>query len=199
MCRSLVRRSLVRRSLVRRSLITLAFVAGSLVACGGEQGTVVPSGVPAFADGAASTPVAAATPTRSATPAATPTVKQLAAAYLEAAAAINRASHNAWATWDASPQTLTRAKRLAKAYAAAELAFIRAMQKIPWYGDYRTLARTMLTYDNQRYVAHRSAMTAKTWVGWNHCMAKAHETGVNGLRASNELRIALGLSAVPFQ
>ena len=46
---------------------------------------------------------------------ATPTVKQLAAAYLEAAAAINRASHNAWAAWDASPQTLTRAKRLAKA------------------------------------------------------------------------------------
>lgn len=155
--------------------------------------------MPVFIDGAASTPLVAATPTRSATPAATPTVRQLAAAYLEAATAINRANHNAWATWDKSAQKLTHAKRLAKAYAAAELAFIRTVQKIPWYGDFETLARTMLTYDNQRYVSHRSVMTSRTWVNWNDCMAKARRAGVNGLRATNELRVALGLSPVPYE
>jgi len=34
----------------------------------------------------------------------------------------------AFATWDKSAQTLTHAKRLAKACAAAELAFIRAVE-----------------------------------------------------------------------
>jgi hypothetical protein len=184
---------------VRRSLVALALVAGSLVACGSDQTTSAPSGVPASIDGAASPPLVAATPTLSATPPATPTVEQLAAAYLEAAATINRASHNAWATWDESPQAITHAKRLAKAYAAAELTFIRAVQKVPWYGDYNTLARIMLTYDNKMYASHRSAMKSKTWVDWNDCMAKAHEAGLHGLRASNELRIALGLRPVPFQ
>jgi hypothetical protein len=188
-----------QESRVRGSLVTLALAAGSLVACGTYQTTSAPPGVPASIDGAASPPLGAATPTRSATPATTLTVKQLAAAYLEAAATINRASHNAWATWDESPQTITHAKRLAKAYAAAELTFIRAVQKVPWYGVYNTLARIMLTYDNRRYVSHRSAMKSKTWVDWNECMAEAHEAGLEGLRASNELRVALGLRPVPFQ
>ena len=184
---------------MRRSLVALALVAGSLVACGGEPATSAPSGVPARTDSGASTPVAAATPLSSATRAPTPTVEQLAAAYLEAAAAANRASHNAWLTWDTSAQTLTHAKRLARAYAAAELAFFRAIKKIPWYGAYRSLARSVLTTVNQKYVSHRSAMRSKTWVEWNRRMDRAHEAGLKGLRASNELRIALGLPPIPFE
>ena len=186
---------------MRRSVVALALVASLLVACGGEPATSAPSRVPADAGSGVSTPVAAATPTPtpSATPAPTPTVEQLAAAYLEAAAAANRASHNAWVRWDTSAQTLADAKRLAKAYAAAELAFIRALKKIPWYGDDRTLARRVLTYENQTYVAHRSAMRSKTWVAWNSRMDKAHRAGLKRVQASNELRIALGLQPIPFE
>ena len=184
---------------MRRSVVALALVASLLVACGGEPATSTPSRVPAGAGGSVSTPVAAARPTPSATPAPTPTVEQLAAAYLEAAAAANRARHNAWVRWDQSAQTLTDAKRLAKAYAAAELAFIRALKKIPWYGDDRTLARRVLTYENQIYVAHRSAMRSKTWVAWNDRMDKARKAGLKRVQASNELRIALGLQPIPFE
>ena len=103
----------------------------------------------------------------------------------------------AFATWDKSAQTLTDAKRLAKACAAAELAFIRAVQKIPWYGDYKTLARRVLTLDNQRYVSYRSAMMSKTWVNYNVNWNEAHKANTQGSAASNELRIALGLPPVP--
>jgi hypothetical protein len=144
-----------------------------------------------------SAPLAAATPTSSATPAPTPTVEQLAAAYLEAATAVDKANDAAFATWDKSAQTLTDAKRLAKACAAAELAFIRAVQKIPWYGDYKTLARRVLTLDNQRYVSYRSAMMSKTWVNYNVNWNEAHKANTQGSAASNELRIALGLPPVP--
>ena len=186
---------------MRRSVVALALVASLLVACGGEPATSAPSRVPAGAGSDASTPVAAATPTPtpSATPEPTPTVEQLAAAYLEAAAAANRASHNAWIRWDQSAQALTDAKRLAKAYAAAELAFIRALKKVPWYGDYGALARRVLTSENQIYVAHRSALRSKTWVDWNDRMDRAHRAGLKRVRASNELRIALGLQPIPFE
>jgi hypothetical protein len=181
--------------------VALTLVASLLVACGGEPATSAPSREPAGAGSDASTPVAAATPTPtpSAAPAPTPTVEQLAAAYLEAAAAANRASHNAWLRWDQSAQALTDAKRLAKAYAAAELAFIRVLKKIPWYGDYRTLARRVLTYENQIYVAHRSALRSKTWVDWNDRIDKADRAALKRVRASNELRIALGLQPIPFE
>lgn len=71
------------------------------------------------------------------------------------------------------------------------------MQKIPWYGDYKTLARRVLTLDNQRYVSYRSAMMSKTWVNYNVNWNEAHKANTQGSAASNELRIALGLPPVP--
>jgi hypothetical protein len=164
---------------------------------------VAPTGQPAASTSAPaatptpSAPLAAATPTPPATPAPTPTVTQLAAAYLKAATAVNNANDAAFATWDTSAQALTDAKRLAKACAAAELAFIRAVQKVPWYGDYKTLARRVLTPDNQRYVTYRSAMMSKTWVDYNVNWNEADKANTQGSAASNELRIALGLPPVP--
>jgi len=143
------------------------------------------------------TPLAAATPTPSATPAPTRTVTQLATAYLNAATAVNNANDAAFATWGKSAQTLTDAKRLAKACAAADLAFIRGVQKIPWYGDYKTLARRVLTPDNQRYVSYVSAMMSKTWVDYNVNWNEADKANREGSAAANELRIALGLPSVP--
>lgn len=166
---------------------------------------VAPTGLPAALTPAPTatptppTPLAAATPTPSATPAPTPTVKQLAAAYLKAATAMNTARDKAWATWHKSAQTLTHAKRLARADAAAELAFIRAVQTIPWYGDYKTLARRVLTPHNQAYVYYRSAMTSKTRLEWNDNMAEADNASVKASAAANELRIALGLPPVPMK
>lgn len=145
------------------------------------------------------TPPAAATPTPSVTPAPTPTVKQLATAYLEAATAMNKAKDTAGATWDKSAQTLTHAKRLARAHAAAELAFVRAVQTIPWYGDYKTLARRVLTPHNLAYVYYHSATTSKTWLEWNDHMAEADKARVKASAAANELRIALGLPPVPIE
>lgn len=144
-----------------------------------------------------STPLANATPTPSTTPAPTPTVTQLAAAYLKAATAVNKANDAAFATWERSAHTLTHAKRLAKACAAAELAFIRVVQKIPWYGDYKTLARRVLTPDNQRYVSCRAAMMSKTWVDYQVNWNEADKANTKASAASNELRIALGLPPVP--
>ena len=81
--------------------------------------------------------------------------------------------------------------------AAAELAFIRAVQAIPWNGDYKSLARRVLTPDNQRYIFCRSAMVSMTWVDYNLNWNQANTANTQGSAASNELRIALGLPPVP--
>ena len=133
----------------------------------------------------------------SATPAPTPTVAQLAAAYLAAATSVNRANDAAIAAWQKSARTLMDARRLAKACGAAELTFIRAVQKIPWSGDSRNLARRVLTRDNQRYVSCRSAMVSRTWVDFNVDWSQADTANTEGSVAANELRIALGLPPVP--
>ena len=175
---------------------------------------VAPTGAPAASTAAPTatpapspTPLAAATPTPSAplaaaptaspTPAPFPTVSQLAAAYLKAATAVNKANAAASSTWDTSARTLTDATRLAKACAAAELAFIRAAQTIPWYGDYKSLARRVLTPDNQRYISCRSAMVPKTWADYNLNWNDADTANTQASAASNELRIALRLPPVP--
>jgi hypothetical protein len=89
------------------------------------------------------------------------------------------------------------ARRLAKACGAAELTFIRAVQKIPWSGDSRNLARRVLTHDNQRYVSCRSAMVSGTWDDFNIYWGQADTSNRQASAASNELRIALGLPPVP--
>jgi hypothetical protein len=160
--------------------------------------TPAPSPAPTPLAAATPAPSAAGTPTPSATPAPTPTVPQLAAAYLTAARAVNKANGAAFATWDTSAQTLSDAKRLAMAYAAAELGFIRAVQTIPWYGDYKSLARRVLTPDNQRYITCRLAMVSKTWAEYNLNWNEADSANTQGSAASNELRIALGLPSVPL-
>jgi hypothetical protein len=152
---------------------------------------VVPTGTPA-----ASTPTA--TPTPSATPAPTPNITQLAAEYLEAATAVNRSNGAASATWDRSAQTLADAKSLARERAAAGLAFIRAVQKIPWNGDFKALARKVLTPDNKQYVSYHSAMASKTWVAFKVNRSEAETANMQASAASNELRIALGLPPVPL-
>jgi hypothetical protein len=188
---------------MRRSLTSLMLVAGLLVACGGQATTPPQGGAPASAARAASAPasslLAPTTPTLTATPAPPPTVKQLAAGYLKVATAYNKANDKAWATWKKSAQTLTYAKRLARAYAGADLAFIRAVQKIPWYGDYKTLARRVLTYANQEYVSARLATISKTWADWNDNLDAADKASLKASAAANELRIALGLPPVPIK
>ena len=111
---------------------------------------------------------------------------------------MNKANAAASSTWDTSARTLTDATRLAKACAAAELVFIRAVQTIPWYGDYKSLARRVLTPDNQRYISYRSAMVSKTWADYNLNWNEADSANTQGSAASNELRIALGLPPVPL-
>ena len=140
--------------------------------------------------------VPAATPLPTATPTPTPSVAQLAAAYLEAATAVNEANGAALATWQQSARTLMDAKRQAMACGAAELVFIRAVQEIPWSGDSRNLARRVLTRDNQRYVSCRSAMVSRTWIDFNVNWGQAETADTEGSAAANELRIALGLPPV---
>ncbi len=125
-------------------------------------------------------------------------VAQLAAAYKRAASEVNAANNAARAAWDRSAQTLTDATRLARAYAAADLAFIRAVQAIPWYGDFKALARRVLTPDNQRYVACGSAAASTTWAEYNVHANEADAANMQASAASNELRIALGLPPVPL-
>ena len=98
----------------------------------------------------------------------------------------------------ANLRTPTDAKRLARAYAAADLAFIRTVQAIPWYGDYKTLARRVLTPDNRRYVAHGRAMASTTWADYDVYQHEADSANMEASAASNELRIALGLPPVPL-
>jgi hypothetical protein len=141
-------------------------------------------------------PVALSTPTPSPTPAPTPTISQLAAAYVDAATTFDKANRGALAAWASSARTFMDAKRRAKAYAAAELAFVRAVQRIPWYGDYKTLARRVLTIDNLRYVSLRSAMTSTSWTDYNMNWNKADAVTTSGSATSNELRIALDLPPV---
>lgn len=157
-----------------------------------------PTPEPSPSPPAAATPIPSAAPTPSATSTPTPTVAQLAAAYLKAATVINKANGASLATWDRSARTLTEAKRLAKAYAAAELPFIRAVQRIPWYGDYKALARRVLTPDNQRYVSCGLAMASTTWAAYNVSWNEADAANRQAAAASNELRIALGLPPVPL-
>ncbi len=145
---------------------------------------------------AASTPTATLAP--SATPAPTPTVTQLAAAYLEAATAVNKSNGAASATWDKSAQTLADAKHLAKERAAAGLEFMRNVQKIKWNGDFKALARKVLTPDNKQYVSYHSAMASKTWADFKAKRSDAETANMQASAASNELRIALGLPPVPL-
>ena len=159
---------------MRCSLAAVTLVAVLLVACGGE-----------------------ATPTP--TPEATPTVTELATAYLKAASAANKATDAASATWEKSKQTLTDAKRLAKAWSKAQLTFIRAVQKIPWYGDFKPIARRLLTYANQEYVLLRDAMYATAWLDFYGTMADLEKVSDKRAGASNELRIALGLPPAPIK
>jgi hypothetical protein len=154
---------------------------------------VVPTGTPA-----ASTPTATPTPSAPAAVVPTPNITQLAAAYLEAATAVNKSNGAASATWDRSAQTLADAKSLARERAAAGLAFIRAVQKIPWNGDFKALARKVLTPDNKQYVSYHSAMASKTWVAFKVNRSEAETANMQASAASNELRIALGLPPVPL-
>jgi len=71
------------------------------------------------------------------------------------------------------------------------------VQKIPWSGDSRNLARRVLTRDNQRYVSCRSAMVSRTWADFNVNWGQAETASAEASAASNELRIALGLPPVP--
>ena len=163
--------------------------------------TPAPTATPAATPAPTATPalpfaLPTATPAPSATPAPTPTVAQLAAAYLEAATEVNEANGAALATWQQSALTLMDAKRQAKACAAAELTFIRAVQEILWSGDSRNLARRVLTRDNQRYVSCRSAMVSRTWIDFNVNWGQADTANTEGSAAANELRIALGLPPV---
>lgn len=194
---------------MRRSLTAWMLVAGFLVACGGQATDAAPSSAPATAASTASAAPSAATPAPavssaptavpSPTPAPTPTVKQLAAAFLKAATAVNKANDKAWAAYTKSQQTLAYAKRLASAYSKAQLTFIRAVNAIPWYGDYKAIARRLVTYSNEEYVYMRDAATATSWLEWNGAMADLDR--VSGKRAgvSNELRLALGLPPVPIK
>ena len=170
----------------------------SLLAAATPAPTATPaaSSMPLVTATPAPSALPAATPAPSVTPAPTPTVAQLAAAYLEAATAVNDANGAALATWQQSARTLMDAKRQAKACAAAELTFIRAVQEIPWSGDSRNLARRVLTRDNQRYVSCRSAMVSRTWVDFNVNWGQADTANTEGSAAANELRIALGLPPV---
>jgi hypothetical protein len=154
---------------------------------------VVPTGTPA-----ASTPTVTPTPSAPAAVVPTPNITQLAAAYLEAATAVNRSNGAASATWDRSAQTLADAKSLARERAAAGLEFIRAVQKIPWNGDFKALARKVLTPDNKQYVSYHSAMASKTWVAFKVNRSEAETANMQASAASNELRIALGLPPVPL-
>jgi hypothetical protein len=140
--------------------------------------------------------VTLSTPTPSSTPAPTPTISQLAAAYANAATTFDEANRGALAAWASSARTLMDAKLRAKACVAAELAFVRAVQRIPWYGDYKTLARRVLTIDNLRYVSFRSAMTSMSWTDYSMNWNKADAVTTSGSATSNELRIALDLPPV---
>ncbi len=141
-------------------------------------------------------PPAVSSPSPPATPPPTPTVPQLGAAYLGAATIFNKANRTAFSTWESAARTLTDAKRLARAYAQAELAFIRAVQAIPWYGDGKALARRVLTIDNLRYVAYRSAEGAGSWIEYRVSSSQAAGWDLKGTAASNGVRIALGLPPV---
>jgi hypothetical protein len=88
---------------------------------------------------------------------------------------------------------------LARSYAANELVFIRAVQRIPWYGDSKALARKVLTYDNQAYVSYRSAAISTTWAEFNANFGAADAASTKASGAANELRIALGLAPVPIK
>ena len=72
------------------------------------------------------------------------------------------------------------------------------MQAIPWYGDYKTLARRVLTPDNRRYVAYGLAMASTTWADYDVYQHEADSANMDASAASNELRIALGLPPVPL-
>ena len=197
-----------------RILAALALVVGLLTACGGQPGSAPPASPPGAAASSASPSPASATPTPAAatptpaaiptlepspTPAPTPTVKELAAAYLAAATAINAASDKAWATYQKSGQTLADGKLYMRSGAAADLIFIRTVQKIPWYGDFKTLSRKVLTYDNLLYVSERTAAVSSTLADLNANWAAALAANTKSSAASNELRIALGLAPVPIK
>ena len=127
-----------------------------------------------------------------------PSLAQLGAAYRQAATRVNEENSAARAVWDSSAHTLADARRLARAYAAADLAFVRAVQAIPWYGDDKTLARRVLTLDNQRYVAAGSAAASTTWAEYNVHANEAETADTRASAASNELRVALGLPPAPL-
>ena len=153
---------------------------------------------PSLESPAAAAPRSSAAPSPSMTSAPIPSVAQLAAAYKQAATEVNEANHAARASWDRSARTLTDAKRLARAYAAADLAFIRTVQAIPWYGDFKTLARRVLTPDNRRFVAYGLAMASTTRADCDVHQDEADSANMDASAASNELRIALGLPPVPL-
>lgn len=158
--------------------------------------------LPSLAVAATSTPTPMPTPTPTATPTATPipppTKEELAAAYLKAATTYNTAADKAWKTFRKSPRTLTYVKRLDAAYAKAELAFIRAVQAIPWTADFKPIAGRLITCSNQEYVYDKSASKATTTSDVIRYENKATAQSEKCAGIANELRLALGLPPVPI-
>jgi hypothetical protein len=72
------------------------------------------------------------------------------------------------------------------------------VQAIPWYGDFKTLARRVLTPDNRRYVAYGLAMASTRRTECDVYQHEADTANTDASAASNELRIALGLPPVPL-
>lgn len=191
---------------IRRSTpCRMTHVALLIVILSGCQSAVTPSATSPLAATATVAPVPPPTPPASTptiapapSPSTPPTIEELASAYLHAATTSNKAFDAAIKTYNSSSKSLKPLRRLASAYTSIQLAFIRAVQSISWWGDAKGIARRLLTCDNEVYVYYASAAKEKTYSSMVADLNKGDAKSVRCSGIANELRLAIGLPPLPI-
>ena len=142
-------------------------------------------------------PTPTVTPTAAPTPP-PPTLSELGAAYLAAATKHNKSIDATWKAFSKTSKGLTATRKLASGYATATLTFIREVQAIAWWGDPKSIARRLLTCDNEAYVWYATAAKEKRLSPMVSDLNKGDAKSVKCAAAANELRISLDLAPIPI-
>jgi hypothetical protein len=147
----------------------------------------------------ASSPAPMPTAMPAPTPTAPPTFAELGAMYLTVATTRNRANDVAHKAYLKAPNTLKYWRIYGAAIAVADLAFLKSIQVIAWWGDTVTIERRLFTCNNVQYVDDRAVATATSLYQASVLLTKAVNQSASCSAISNELRLTLGLAPVPIK
>ena len=126
-----------------------------------------------------------------------PTAADLAAAYLSAAGKLDQANERAIAAYDQTSKDLMAGKKVQRALAKNELAFIDELMGSLWLGDSGPVASQLFMCHSALSELEKSAGRAKSVGRFEQLKAEAEDKTAECSEIANELRVTLGLPEVP--